>query len=102
MANPIEDPWDPTMVPFMSFAQVGTDADGVPETHRVPSLPDLPEPSMPSKTDPDTSHAATETHPDPSGVSIHVIRHPSPPSAAVTLARASSDVPAKATAEQVS
>ena len=32
---------------------------------------------MPSKTDPDTSHDATETHPDPSGVSVRGSRHPS-------------------------
>ena len=31
---------------------------------------------MPSKTDPDTSHDATETHPDPSGVSVRGSRHP--------------------------
>ena len=102
MANPIEDPRDPTMVPFMSLAQVGMDAGGVPETHRVPSLPDLPEPSMASNPDRDPRHAATETHPKSSGVSVHVNRHPSPPSAAVTLSCASSDVPANATAEQVS
>ena len=57
---------------------------------------------MPIIPDRDPKHAATETHSDPSGVSVHVNRHPSPPSAAVTLARASSDVPANATAEQVS
>ena len=57
---------------------------------------------MPITPDRYPKHAATETHSDPSGVSVHVNRHPSPPSAAVTLARASSDVPANATAEQVS
>ena len=44
---------------------------------------------MPIIPDRDPKHAATETHSDPSGVSVHVNRHPSPPSAAVTLARAS-------------
>ena len=56
---------------------------------------------MPSKTDPDTSHDAREAHPKSSGVSVRVTGHPSPPSAAVTLARASSGVPAYVTADQV-
>ena len=56
---------------------------------------------MPSNTDPDTSHDATETHPDPSSVSVRVSGHPPLPSAAVTLARASSGVPAYVTADQV-
>ena len=57
---------------------------------------------MPSKTDPDTSHDAKKTHPDPSGMSVRVTGHPSPPSAGVTLARASSGVPAYVTTDQVS
>ena len=57
---------------------------------------------MPSKTDPDTSHDAREAHPKSSGVSVRVTGHPSPPSAAVTLARVSSGVPAYVTTEQVS
>ena len=56
---------------------------------------------MPSNTDRDPRHDATETHPDPSGVSVQVTGHPSPPSAAVTLARADSGVPAYVTADQV-
>ena len=89
------------MVPFISSAQIGADARGVSEPHWVPSLPDLPEPSMPSNTDRDPRHDARKTHPKSSGVSVQVTGHPSPPSAAVTLARAASGVPAYVTADQV-
>ena len=57
---------------------------------------------MPSNTDRDTSHDATGSPPEPSSVSVRGSRHPSLPSAAVTLARASSGVPAYVTTEQVS
>ena len=56
---------------------------------------------MPANPDRDPSHDATETRPDPSGVSVRVSRHPPLPSASVTLARASSGVPAYVTAGQV-
>ena len=56
---------------------------------------------MPTNTDPDTIHDARETHPDPSGVSVRGSRHPSRPSAALTLARASSGIPAYVTTDQV-
>ena len=49
---------------------------------------------MPVTPDPAGSHDALDHQPKSSGVSVQVNRHPSPPSAAVTLARASSGVPA--------
>ena len=90
------------MVPFISSAQIGADAGGVSEAHWVPSLPDLPEPSMPSNTDRDPRHDARETHPKSSGVSVQVTGHPSPPPAAAILAREASGVPAYVTTDQVS
>ena len=56
---------------------------------------------MPVTPDPATSHHALDRQPKSSGVSVRVTGHPSPPSTAVTLARASSGVPAYVTAEQV-
>lgn len=56
---------------------------------------------MPTNPDRDPTHISSETHPDSSGVCVHGSRHPLLPSAAVTLARACSGVPANATAEQV-
>jgi len=54
---------------------------------------------MPVTPDPAGSRGAGETYPDQWGVSVRVTGHPSLPSAAVTLARASSGVPAYMTAD---
>ena len=56
---------------------------------------------MPITPDPATRHDALHRKPYPSGVSVRGSRHPSLAFAAVTLARASSGVPAYAPAEQV-
>jgi len=56
---------------------------------------------MPVTPDPAGSRGAGETYPDQWGVSVRVTGHPLLPSAAVTLARASSGVPAYVTADQV-
>jgi hypothetical protein len=56
---------------------------------------------MPITLDPATRQDAPEPRPDPTGVSVRVTGHPLLPSAAVTLARASSGVPAYVTADQV-
>ncbi len=61
-------------------------------------------PTEPSKTvtpDPATSHDALDHQPKSSGVSVRVTGHPPLPSAALTLARAASGVPAYVTAGQV-
>ena len=57
---------------------------------------------MPIAPDPATRHHVSETQAKSSGVSVRVTGHPSPPSAALTLARAASGVPAYVTADQVS
>ena len=57
---------------------------------------------MPIAPDPATRHDPLDHQPKSSGVSVRVTGHPSPPSAAVTLARAASGVPAYVTAGQVS
>ena len=56
---------------------------------------------MPVTPDPATRHDALDHQPKSSGVSVRVTGHPPLPSTAVTLARASSGVPAYVTAEQV-
>ena len=56
---------------------------------------------MPVTPDPATSHDALDRQPKSSGVSVRVTGHPPLPSASVTLARASSGVPAYVTADQV-
>ena len=56
---------------------------------------------MPITPDPAISHHVSETQPDPSSVSVRVTGHPPLLSAALTLARASSGVPAYVTAGQV-
>jgi len=57
---------------------------------------------MPIAPDPATRHHVSETQAKSSGVSVSVTGHPPLPSAAVTLARASSGVPAYVTTQQVS
>ncbi|NBT25057.1 MAG: site-specific integrase [Actinobacteria bacterium] len=57
---------------------------------------------MPIAPDPATRHHVSETQPKSSSVSVRVTGHPPLPSAALTLARASSGVPAYVTADQVS
>ena len=57
---------------------------------------------MPITPDPATSHDALDHKPKSSGVSVRVTGHTTPPSAALTLARAASGVPAYVTAGQVS
>ena len=54
---------------------------------------------MPVTPDPAGSHDALDHQPKSSGVSVRVTGHPPFPSAAVTLARASSGVPAYMTAD---
>ena len=56
---------------------------------------------MPITPDPATRHDALHRKPDPTGVSVRVTGHTTPPSAALTLARAASGVPAYVTADQV-
>ena len=56
---------------------------------------------MPTNRDCDPTHIARETPPEPSSVSVRGSRHPSLASAALTVARASSGVPAYVTTDQV-
>jgi len=56
---------------------------------------------MPITPDAATRHDALHRKPDPTGVSVRVTGHTTPPSAALTLARAASGVPAYVTADQV-